>query len=87
MLITAFILGFAFSGAPRASFALLILLTLVSSLIIDLDRPTTGRIQESQRAMEVLKERFRTSSPADFDRSQRHYTVPPSSAGMKPSGT
>lgn len=67
--ITTMILGFAFVG-PQKYFTtgiVLVLLTLCLLLIIDLDRPSSGAIKESQRAMEDLKLRLARTTPASFD--------------------
>jgi hypothetical protein len=51
-----------------ASYFLLVLLTLSQLLILDIDRPTTGSIRESQKPMEDLRESLKHQPPAAFDR-------------------
>lgn len=60
MAISAAVLGFAFAGSPQivTNGTLFILLTISMLLIVDLDRPTTGFIVESQSAIEVMKSRM-----------------------------
>lgn len=68
MLISAGILGYAFAGSPQpiTNGTLFVLLTLCMILIIDLDQPTSGRILESQTAMELLKDRLQRMPTAAF---------------------
>jgi hypothetical protein len=68
MLITAYILGYAMSAARRrsATAVLLGLTTLAYTLILDIDRPTGGRVLESQAPMEDLLAMMRKSPPASF---------------------
>jgi hypothetical protein len=64
MAVTAFLLGFATTGRPRIAIPLLILLTMAVLLILDLDGPTSGGIQESQVPMEKLQRQLQTSANA-----------------------
>jgi hypothetical protein len=68
MLITAYILGYAMSAARRrsATAVLLALTTLAYTLILDIDRPTGGRVLESQASMEDLLAMMRKNPPASF---------------------
>jgi hypothetical protein len=54
MIITAAVLGFTQVSA-RATMPLLFLITLAVILTIDIDRPTSGGVRESQRSMELLQ--------------------------------
>ena len=45
---------------------LLALVTAAMTLIVDLDRPTSGMVTESQLAMERLKARIHDSPPEAF---------------------
>jgi len=47
---------------------LIVLFTLSLLLVLDIDRPTTGTIRESQRPMEDLRASLRNQPPAVFDR-------------------
>lgn len=67
---TACVLGYVLRsrrGLPAASF-LLALLTLSQLLILDIDRPTTGNIRESQKPMEDLRDSLKAQPPSVFDR-------------------
>jgi hypothetical protein len=65
MVITAGVLGFTLVGAMAS--IMLFLLALSMILIIDLDRPTSGAIVESQRVMEDVQTFMRSNPPAVFD--------------------
>lgn len=69
-IITAAVLGFAMDGTTRyvEMGILLALVTAAMTLIIDLDRPMSGVITESQVAMERLKARMQEAPPEVFDR-------------------
>lgn len=62
--ISATVLGYAcaYSRQTAVNTILFVLLTLSLVLIIDLDRPTSGGIRESQKAMERVKEQWFRSS-------------------------
>jgi hypothetical protein len=67
---TAGVLGYVLTakrGRLVAGFVL-VLLTLSQLLILDIDRPNSGSIRESQRPMEVLRESLKQQPPAAFDR-------------------
>jgi hypothetical protein len=67
---TACVLGYVLRyrrGRLTVSF-LLVLLTLSQLLILDIDRPTTGSIRESQKPMTDLRESLKRQPPAVFDR-------------------
>lgn len=67
MLVVAMLVGSAQQkGTPRVSIAMLFLLTLTMTAIIDLDRPTSGRLRESQRSMELLLEDMKSNKVKDF---------------------
>jgi hypothetical protein len=69
MLITACVMGFAYANRPQyaTSGTLFVLLTMSMLLIIDLDRPTSGAIIETQYAMEELQARLAEIPPSAFD--------------------
>jgi hypothetical protein len=46
----------------------LALLSVSFLLVIDIDRPTTGNIQETQGPMEQLQKSLHSQPPAVFDR-------------------
>jgi len=62
MAITAFLLGFATTEKPRIAVPLLVLVTMAVLLILDLDGPTSGGIQEPQMAMEKLQRQLEPSA-------------------------
>jgi hypothetical protein len=67
---TASVLGYVLRsrrGLLAAAF-LLFLLTLSQLLILDIDRPTTGSLRESQKPMMDLRESLKQQPPAVFDR-------------------
>lgn len=71
MLISASVLGYVLSyrrGRMAAGF-LLALFTLSILLIIDINRPITGGVTESQAPMIALRESLRTQPPSLFDHS------------------
>jgi hypothetical protein len=73
MFITAGVMGFAFANSPQyvTSGTLFVLLTISMVLIVDLDRPTSGAIVESQRAMENLQARLQAIPPTAFGSGTR----------------
>lgn len=79
MFITAAVMGFAYANRPQyvTSGTLFVLLTMSMLLIIDLDRPTTGAIVETQYAMERLQARLAEIPPAAFDRTPTPLLQPP----------
>ena len=68
-MITAGLLGFVMDGTSRQveMGILLALVTGAMTLIVDLDRPTSGMVIESQVAMERLKARVQDVPPEAFD--------------------
>jgi hypothetical protein len=66
----AVVLGYALTGrhGRMISAALLLLFALSLVLIIELDRPSTGRIKEPQDAMLQLQASLRDRPPQAFDR-------------------
>lgn len=68
MMVTGFVLGFVFAGARQhiATAALFVLLTMSMLLIIDLDRPTGGRIVEPEQPMQALLWSMRQNPPAKY---------------------
>lgn len=74
MVITAGVLGFALAG-PMVGI-MLFLLSVSMILIIDLDRPTSGAIVESQRVMEETQTFMRNNPPTAFDRSPTAPVLP-----------
>jgi len=77
MIVTAGVLGYVLSasrGRYTAGF-LLLLLTMSLMLIIDIDRPTMGGINESQRPMELLLKSLKSQPPTVYDR----WRTPPGS--------
>jgi hypothetical protein len=76
IIVTAGVLGYvltAFRGRLAGGF-LVALLTLLLALIIDLERPTTGGVRESQAPMELLRASLKNRPPVVFDRWRN---VPP----------
>jgi hypothetical protein len=70
IVVTAGVLGYVLTGY-RGQFAgsfLITLLTFVLVLIIDLERPSTGGIRESQAPMELLRASLKSQPPEVFDR-------------------
>jgi hypothetical protein len=70
MVVTAGVMGYALSdrrGRLAASF-LMGLFTLALILVIDVDRPTSGAIRESQLPMELTRASLKAQPPAIFDR-------------------
>ena len=55
----------------RTAWVLFALLGVLLVLIIDIDRPTSGGIRESQEPMLQLQAFLRTQPPASFDRLNR----------------
>jgi hypothetical protein len=70
MLVTAIVLGFSTTSTKPLVMGctLLLLLTLSTVLILDLDRPTEGAILESQAPMVRLQSRLTRAAPNDFQR-------------------
>jgi hypothetical protein len=56
------------SRARAAASVLFLLFVLSLLLIVDIDRPTTGGINESQGPMQVLRASLAEQPPAIFDR-------------------
>ena len=69
LLITALVLGYVLEGARgRAAAAILFVLMTVSvGIIVDLNRPVTGWIRESQEPMRMLLKSLNAQPPAVFD--------------------
>lgn len=70
MFISAGVLGYVLSG-PRGRLTagfLLVLFTMSVLLILDINRPMTGGITESQAPMIALRESLRAQPPTVFDR-------------------
>lgn len=70
LIVTAAMLG-CVQSTTRGRIAvgfLMLLFTLALSLIIDIDRASTGFVRESQWPMEALRDSFRDQPPAVFDR-------------------
>ena len=74
LVMTSAVLGYALVGRRRRLAAGFTLALLASSflLILDIDRPRMGGVQESQAAMEALRDSLKAESPAVYDR----YIVP-----------
>jgi hypothetical protein len=70
IVITAGVLGYVLTGARRqfAGGTLIALLTLWFMLIVDLERPTGGNIQESQLPMQLLRASLMNQPAEVFDR-------------------
>ena len=70
VVVTAGVLGYVLSGfrGRLAGGFLITLLTIALALIIDLDRPTSGSIRESQAPMELLRASLKAQPPEVFDR-------------------
>jgi hypothetical protein len=69
VVVSAGMLGYALGGRSRVQAGLLILLiTLVLTLIVDLNRPTEGMVVESQTAMEELRQTMAAAPPEVFER-------------------
>jgi hypothetical protein len=70
-LIAAAVVNYGLTGKAgrRTAVVLSLLLAMLMVLIIDLDRPTSGGITESQEPMLQLQAFMRTSPPASFNRS------------------
>jgi hypothetical protein len=76
LITTAAVLGYVLRGS-RGRLAvgfLMALLTLSLILILDIDRPTMGRITEGQWPMEALTRHLATTPPSTYDR----WRTPPS---------
>jgi len=70
IIVTAGVLGYVLNG-PRGDLAgcfLIALLTFALMVTIDLDRPLTGSINESQRPMERMRASLKAQPPEVFDR-------------------
>jgi hypothetical protein len=63
-------LGYLSAGRRgKVALSLMILVVALSVvLILDVDRPTSGGIQEDQTPMELLRASLKTQPPATFDR-------------------
>jgi hypothetical protein len=70
IIVTAGVLGYVLAGVrgQLAGAFLITLLTFSLVLIIDLERPTSGGIRESQAPMELLRDSLRKQPPEVFDR-------------------
>jgi hypothetical protein len=70
LITTAGVLGYVLRGARGrlAAGFLLALLTLSLMLILDINRPASGSISESQRPMEDLRKSLAAQPPAVFDK-------------------
>lgn len=70
LVVTAAVLGYVLHGrrGQRTAVFLMALLTLSLMLILDIDRPVGGAINESQAPMEWLLKRMQTTPTATFDR-------------------
>lgn len=78
LIMTAGVMGYVMNG-PRGRITavfLLALLTLSQMLILDIDRPTGGRIVESQLPMERLRDFLHAQPPSTFD----HWKAPAAAA-------
>jgi hypothetical protein len=70
LVVTSAVLGYVLVGQRRrlaAGFTLALLATSFL-LILDIDRPRLGGVQESQAAMEALRDSLKAQSPAVYDR-------------------
>jgi hypothetical protein len=78
LIVTAGVLGYIFVGQGGRVVAAfwLILLTLFLLLVFDIDRPNSGRIRESQAAMEQLRASMAMQPPRVFDRYRGSGTPP-----------
>lgn len=78
---TAFVLGGILTGPHglTATILLVALFTLAFVLLVDINKPVTGAIRESQQPMEELRETMRRAPPALFDRLR-----PPPAAAERP---
>jgi hypothetical protein len=76
------VLGYVLRGRVVyfAAGTLLALFTMALVLTIDIDRPTGGGVDESQRAMELLQETLLKQSPAVYDK----WRTPPGGAKVSP---
>jgi hypothetical protein len=74
--LTAGVAGHQVDGprGKRAALVLFILLALSITVIIDLNRPSSGSARESQQAMQMLLESLKSQPPGAFDR----FEAPPS---------
>lgn len=70
-IISAGVLGFVLYGRHGIVLATMlgVLFTLSLLLIIDVDRPTSGGVRESQRPMELLKDSLASQPPEVFNRT------------------
>ena len=70
LICAATILGYLLKSHPGriAGIFLILLFTLSLLLVLDIDRPTTGTIRESQRPMQDLRTSLKNQPPAVFDR-------------------
>lgn len=70
MILTAAVLGYLLEDrrGRLGGCVLFLLLTLCAGIIADLNRPTSGSIQESQEPMLKLQESLKAQPPAVFDR-------------------
>lgn len=70
LVMTGAVLGYVLKGARgrMAALFLMALLNLSLMLIIDIDRPVQGGVQESQRPMELLRASLAAQPPAVFEK-------------------
>lgn len=68
LVVTAAVVGFVLSGRRQQTIAVImfVLLTLAISIIVDLNRPTSGTIMESQEPM-LLTRKLLAQPSSDFD--------------------
>ena len=78
-LVTAAVLGYVLSGRTGRIVAILLFVLFGVSvlLIIDIDRPTSGSIRESQDAIVQVRDLLHTQPPATFDRFNSPGPAPP----------
>lgn len=78
MTVSALVMGYVLVG-PRSRVSglfLLVLFTLALALVIDIDRPARGGVQENEGPMEDLVASLHLWKPADFDRWRTPQAVP-----------
>jgi len=68
--VAAGVLGYVLSGrrGRQAAALLFFLFGVALLLVIDIDRPTGGGVQESQAPMLMLRESLKSQPPSEFDR-------------------
>ena len=77
LVMTAAVLGLVLDGirAWTEGFVLFVLLSLYVSIIVDLNRPTSGNITESQEPMLMLRQSLKAQPVGTFDRFAAPRTV------------